>query len=209
MFYLKDILDTAGQEEYRYYLMLILNFSMRARGIVSSFCDFFLLFLLDLLSEKIMQKQNLYENSILFLLDLATILCCERNRTLPFRFVLLDPISVHARKKLAHERQFTRASLSARTIALNYLELHTKYKVSCCWNISNVLIRTDQDKAELWKHKVTVTSVAVATTKFPFVMCDCTVDSNPDTGGFSLVLGFLRMCGHAHVSPSMDCFLCE
>jgi len=45
---------------------------------------------------------------------------------------------------------------------------------------------------------VTVTIVAVATTKFLFGTCDCTVDSDVGTGDFSLVLGIL------HVSPGID-----
>ena len=41
---------------------------------------------------------------------------------------------------------------------------------------------------------MTVTSVAVATTKFLFGMCDCTVDSDTQTGEFSLMLGILHVC---------------
>ena len=55
---------------------------------------------------------------------------------------------------------------------------------------------------------MTVVSVAVATTKFAFGMCDCMVDSDVGTGDFSLVPGILHACGHAHVrshvSPDMD-----
>ena len=47
--------------------------------------------------------------------------------------------------------------------------------------------------------------VAVATTKFLFGMCDCTVDSAVGKGDFSI----LHLCGHAHVrshvSLGMDC----
>ena len=43
-----------------------------------------------------------------------------------------------------------------------------------------------QDKAELLKQKVIVTSVAVATTKFLFGMCDGVVDSDVGTSDFSL-----------------------
>ena len=54
-----------------------------------------------------------------------------------------------------------------------------------------------------------VISVAVATTKFIFGIYDCTVDIDVGTGDFSLLLGTLQVCGHAHmrshVSPSMDC----
>ena len=57
---------------------------------------------------------------------------------------------------------------------------------------------------------MTFTSVAIAKTKLLFGMHDCTVDSDVGTGDFSLVLGILRMCGHAHVqshvSPGMECF---
>ena len=42
---------------------------------------------------------------------------------------------------------------------------------------------------------VTVTSVAVATTKFLFGMCDRTIVSDVGTGDFSLVQGILRVCG--------------
>jgi len=56
---------------------------------------------------------------------------------------------------------------------------------------------------------VTVTSVAVATTKSLFGMCDCTLDSDVGTDEFSLVRGILNLCGKAHVrsyvSQSMDC----
>ena len=59
------------------------------------------------------------------------------------------------------------------------------------------------------KQKVTVTNVAVATTKFLFGICDCTVDRDVDAGDFSLVLGNLQVCGHAyersHLSPGMEC----
>ena len=44
---------------------------------------------------------------------------------------------------------------------------------------------------------MTVTSVAVATTKFLFGMCHCTVDSNVGTDEFSLLLLILHVCGHA------------
>ena len=58
---------------------------------------------------------------------------------------------------------------------------------------------------------MTDTSVAVATTKFLFGMCDCTVDSDVGTGDFSLVPGILHVCGHAHVrshvSLGLDCTL--
>ena len=53
-----------------------------------------------------------------------------------------------------------------------------------------------QDKAELWKQKITFTSVAVATTQFLFGMCDCIVDSNVGVGDCLLMLGILHMCGH-------------
>ena len=39
------------------------------------------------------------------------------------------------------------------------------------------------------KAKVTDTSVAVATTKFLSGICDCTVDSDVDTGDFSFLFG--------------------
>ena len=44
-----------------------------------------------------------------------------------------------------------------------------------------------------------MTGVAVATTKFLFGMCDCTVDIDVGTGDFSLVLGILHVCAHVHV----------
>ena len=40
--------------------------------------------------------------------------------------------------------------------------------------------------------KVTVNSIAVATTKLVLGMCDCMVDSNVGTGDFPLVLGILH-----------------
>ena len=58
---------------------------------------------------------------------------------------------------------------------------------------------------------MTVVSVAVEATKFLFGMCDYMVDSDVATGDFSLVLGILHVCGHAHmrshVSPDTDCNL--
>ena len=51
-----------------------------------------------------------------------------------------------------------------------------------------------QDIAELRKQKVTVTSVAVVTMKFPFGMCDCTVTSDLGTDDFSLMPGILHVC---------------
>ena len=44
-----------------------------------------------------------------------------------------------------------------------------------------------------------VTSVGVVTTKFLFGMCDCTVGSGVGTGNLSIALGFLHMCGQAHL----------
>ena len=46
---------------------------------------------------------------------------------------------------------------------------------------------------------MTVTGVAVATTKFLFGMCDCMVDIDVDTGDLALELGTLHVCGHVHV----------
>ena len=46
---------------------------------------------------------------------------------------------------------------------------------------------------------VTVTSVTVVTTKFPFGVYDSTVDSDIGRGDFSFVLGVLHVCGHVHV----------
>ena len=54
--------------------------------------------------------------------------------------------------------------------------------------------RIKQNKAELRKQKVAVSSVAVATT-FLFGM----VDSDVGTDKFSLVLRTSHVCGHAHV----------
>ena len=55
--------------------------------------------------------------------------------------------------------------------------VYLQCRASCCWSMSNISFSTKQDKAELYIRKVTVTSVAVATTKFLFGMCNCTVDS--------------------------------
>ena len=56
---------------------------------------------------------------------------------------------------------------------------------------------------------MTVISLAVETTKFLFGMCDRTVDSDVDTGDFSLVPGILHLYGHvrmqSHVYQGMDC----
>ena len=46
---------------------------------------------------------------------------------------------------------------------------------------------------------MTVTSVAVATTKSLFGKCNCTVDGDVGTGDFLLVLGILHLYGRAHV----------
>jgi len=68
--------------------------------------------------------------------------------------------------------QVVRAPMSVGVIALNYLELHVRSKIwiskiqsPCCWTISNIPFRMKKEKTELWQQKVTVTSVAVATTK--------------------------------------------
>ena len=57
------------------------------------------------------------------------------------------------------------------------------------------------------KAKVTVTSVAIATTRFLFGMYDCTVDGDIGIGSFSLVQRSLHVFGHtyvrSHVSPGM------
>ena len=41
--------------------------------------------------------------------------------------------------------------------------------------------------------------IVVATTKFLFGICDCTVDLAAGKGDFSLVLEILHVCGHAHI----------
>ena len=55
---------------------------------------------------------------------------------------------------------------------------------------------------------MTVTSVAVGTTKLLLGMCNCTVDCDVGTGNFSLVVESFHMCGHAyvrsHLSQGMD-----
>ena len=87
--------------------------------------------------------------------------------------------------------------------------VYPQYTISCCWSMSNVSFRVKQDKAELWKQKVTVTCVAVATTKLLLGLCNCTVDRNIGTGDLKLVLGILQVCGYvhvwSHVPPGMDC----
>ena len=50
------------------------------------------------------------------------------------------------------------------------------------------------------EEKGTVTSVAVATKKSLFGICDCTVHSEVGTGNFSLLQGMeTRMCNHTHL----------
>jgi len=66
-----------------------------------------------------------------------------------------------------------------------------------------VSFRVKQDKAEIQKQKVTVTSVAVVTMKFLFGTCNCTVDSDIGTSDFSLVLGILHMCVDMHTCNHM------
>ena len=51
---------------------------------------------------------------------------------------------------------------------------------------------------------MTVTSIAVPTTKFLFGMCNCTVDSDVGIGSFSLLLGILHMCGHMHLQSQVS-----
>ena len=57
------------------------------------------------------------------------------------------------------------------------------------------------------KAKGTGTKVAVATKKFRFGICDCTVDNDVGTCDFSLILRILHVFGHmhmrSHVSPGM------
>ena len=110
--------------------------------------------------------------------------------------------------------QLARAPSSARANSLTYLEWHMLSKI-CLSAIQIVLllkhvkclIKIKQDKAEIRKQKVTVTSVAVATKNCLFGTSDCTVN-NVGTGDLSLVRGILHVCGHAytrpHVSPDMD-----
>ena len=45
---------------------------------------------------------------------------------------------------------------------------------------------------------MTVISVAFATKKFLFGMCDCMIDSDVGTGDFPLVMGILLECGNVH-----------
>ena len=51
--------------------------------------------------------------------------------------------------------------------------------------------------------KMTVTTVAVATAKFQFGICDCRVNNDVDTSDFACVWT-LHVCGHVHLSPGMD-----
>jgi len=51
---------------------------------------------------------------------------------------------------------------------------------------------------------VTFTSVAVATTKFLFGMCDCTVNSDVSIDELSLLLGTLHVYGHEHVGSQVS-----
>ena len=94
-----------------------------------------------------------------------------------------NKLPAHAGKKLAQERRFARASLSAQVIVLNYLQFHVRSKI----NVSEI------QSFLLMNQKVTVTSAAVATMTFLFRMCDCTFDSDGDTGDFSLVLRILHV----------------
>ena len=52
---------------------------------------------------------------------------------------------------------------------------------------------------------MTVPSVAVATTKFLFGMCDSMADSDVGMADFSLVLGILCVCGHVHCACVITC----
>ena len=58
--------------------------------------------------------------------------------------------------------------------------------------------------------KMTVTSVAIATTKTLFGMCDCMVDSDISTGDFSLIHRILHVGGfmhvRSHISRGMDSY---
>ena len=55
---------------------------------------------------------------------------------------------------------------------------------------------------------MTITSVAVGTTKFLFGICDCMVDIDDGTDDLSLVLGVLHVCERehmrSHVYPNID-----
>ena len=63
--------------------------------------------------------------------------------------------------------------------------------------MSNVSFRTKKDKAELWKQKVTVTSVAVVKKRFLYGTCNFMVDSDVGTGDFLLVLVILHVWAYA------------
>ena len=70
--------------------------------------------------------------------------------------------------------------------------------------MSNVSFLIKQNRAELWKQKMTITSVAVATRKFLF-------GNDVGTNDFSHILVILHICELAHVrsrvSTDMDCFI--
>ena len=55
----------------------------------------------------------------------------------------------------------------------------------------NVSFRIKQDRTELWRQRVTVSSVARATTMLLLGMCDCTADCDVGSSDFSLVM---RIC---------------
>ena len=69
--------------------------------------------------------------------------------------------------------------------------------------MSNVSFGIKQDKTELQKQKVTVTSVAVVTTKFLFGTDDCTAE-NSKAWAILLVLGALNMCGQVHMGSHVS-----
>jgi len=66
-----------------------------------------------------------------------------------------------------------------------------------------VSFRVKQDKAEIQKQKVTVTSVAVVTMKFLIGMCNCMADSDVGKSNLLLVMGILHMCVDMHTCNHM------
>jgi len=96
------------------------------------------------------------------------------------------------------ECHFACASLSARAVALIYLEFYVRSKIFVPEIQSFLLLKLVDclvyNRTEFRKQKVTVYSVAVATTKLLLGMCDCTIGSDVGTGNFSLLLGMLQMC---------------
>jgi len=75
--------------------------------------------------------------------------------------------------------------------------VYLKYSASCSWSMSNVSFRIKQNKAELWKQNVKVTSVADVTPQFLLYSCYNKVHMQSKDGNNTLAKDMCKQRTHS------------